>query len=517
MLDADSALPTNDKSIDGAIANIDSRIMPKAPTHNMFLEGNFAPIHEEFTLTQNSDFEIRGKIPRDLNGAFYRNGPNPQNPPGSNYHWFFGDGMVHAFQINRGNVTYRNRYVRTPTYTIEKRAKRDLFLGGGFHPLAQLSLIGGNMFSLLGGLVSQGNADVYTKLIAKANTAIMSFRDEVFALVESSPPTRIDPFTLDTIGLETFGSGFVAPFTAHPRIDPHTGYLYAFGYRVAGKPKLEYFAINPSGKLVSRTPVEIPYAAMIHDFVITRNYAVLPVFPAVASLSSLRRGRIAEWKPGEGAFVYVVNKNGEKESIRKFDMPLCFVYHYANAFEDGKTIVIDAVKYDSLPLMGSDADSRAELFERKNNGILTRFRLDLQSGKVEETVLSHEYYAEFPVIDPRLTGEKYEHVFTGTARGTTSGGFFDCQAAFHITRGKVRTEISEFPSGHFGGEPIFVPTGKAGQAKGYLLNLIYDSTSDRSYLAVYDAERIDKKPVCEIGVPHRIPYGFHGLWRQSRS
>lgn len=490
--------------------------MPAAAA-NMFLEGNFAPIHEEFTLTQNSDFEIRGKIPKDLNGSFYRNGPNPAHTPGGNYHWFFGDGMVHAFHISRGAVTYRNRYVRTPTLEIERRAKRNIFMNGSFSPLAQISLIGGNILSLIGGLISQGNADVYTKLIAKANTALMSFRDEVFALVESSPPTRIDPFTLDTFGLETFGGDFVAPFTAHPKIDPRTGYLYAFGYRIAGKPKLEYYVINPSGKLVSRTSIDIPYAAMIHDFVVTRNYAVIPVFPALASLSSLKRGRIAEWKPSEGAFIYVVSKSGEKESIRKFDMPLCFIYHYANAFEEGKTIVFDAVKYDSLPLMGSDADSRAELFERKNNGILTRFRLDLESGKVEENVLTHEHYVEFPVIDPRLTGEKYEHVFTGTAHGSTSGGFFDCQAGFHLSKGKVRAEISEFPQGHFGGEPIFVPTGKPGEAKGYLLNLVYDSTADRSYLAVYDAARMDKKPLCEIGVPHRIPYGFHGLWRQSRT
>ncbi len=485
---------------------------------NVFLEGNFAPIDKEFTLSENSDFEVRGKIPKDLNGGFFRNGPNSAQKPGANYHWFFGDGMVHSFHFKRGAVSYRNRYVITPTLEIERRAKRTFFLGGGINPMAQLSLISGSFFSLMGGLIKHRNADVYTKLIAKSNTSVVAFRDELYALVESSPPMKINPSTLETIGFENFDTGFIAPFTAHPKIDPATGYLYAFGYRVSGEPKLEYFVINPSGKLMMRTAIDIPYHAMVHDFVITRNYAVLPVFPAVASLKSIFRGRIAEWQPEKGAYIYVIAKAGDKETIRKFDLPkACYAYHYANAYEDGKAILIDAVRYDSLPLMGDDAANRAELFERKNNGTLTRFRLDLVTGKTEETPLSTEYFAEFPVIDPRLTGEKYADVFAGAARNPTPGGLFDSQAVFEISRGKARVDISEFPPGHYGGEPLFIPTGKPGQRKGYLLNIIFDSKKNSSYLAIYDAARIDKKPLCEIAVPHRIPYGFHGTWRPSRA
>ena len=484
---------------------------------NLFLEGNFAPIENEYTLTHNADFEIRGKIPKDLNGSFYRNGPNPQHAPGENYHWFLGDGMVHAFHFKRGEVSYRNRYMRTPTFEIEKRAGRNIFLEGGFNPLAQLSLLGGNFLSLLSGLVRHGNADVYTRLIAKANTSLVAFREEVYALVESSPPWKINPATLESFGFENFDAHFIAPFSAHPKIDPTSGYLYNFGYRVSGKPKLEYFVVNPSGKLVGRTAIDTPYHAMVHDFVITRNYAVLPVFPAVASLSSLRKGRIAEWQPQKGAFVYVLAKAGDKESLRRFEMPPCYIYHYANAYEDGKAIVFDAVRYESLPLMGDDSAARRELFQRENNGTLTRFRLDLVSGKVEETPLSADLAVEFPVIDNRLTGENYEHTFAGAAKAATSAGFFDRQAAFDMAKGKMRIETSEFPQGHFGGEPIFVPTGKPGQKKGYLLNLIYDSGNEVSYLGIWDAARIDKKPVCEIGLKHRIPYGFHGLWRPYRA
>jgi len=500
-------------SIDAANRDRSREGMANAAQNNIFLEGNFAPIYDEYTLEGSADLEVRGKIPKDLNGAFYRNGPNPQHQPGENYHWFLGDGMVHAFYFERGRVTYRNRYVETPTYKIEKRARKNIFLGGGFHPLHQLELLGGSIFSLVTGLVRQGNADHYTRLIAKSNTALMHFRDNLYALVESSPPMKIDAASLSTIGFEDFAAKFVAPFTAHPKIDPQSGYLYAFAYRVQGRPKLEYFVINPSGKLVSRTAIDIPYYAMVHDFIITKSFAVLPVFPAVASLKSLAKGRIAEWQPDKGAFVYVIAKDGDVKTLRKFDLDPCYIYHYANAHEDQKRIIFDAVRYDKLPLMGSDEDSRAELFAHKNNGYFTRFELDLSTGKISQTPLSTDYFVEFPVIDSRLTGEKSEHTFMAAARGETNGGFFDSQVMYQVMRnGKVRTESQEFPVGHFGGEPIFVPTGKAGERKGYLLNLIYDSSSERSYLSISDAERLDKKPVAEIALPHRVPYGFHGLW-----
>ncbi len=497
------------KTIDGKFESLH----PLDMQPNMFLEGNFAPVKEELTLSESGNFDIRGKIPKDLNGSFFRNGPNPQFAAAANYHWFFGDGMVHAFHLQKGEVSYRSRFVRTPTWEIERNAGKAVFFGGGFSPLANLQLIGGNILSLISGLIRRGNADVFTKLISKANTSLLSYREHLYALVESSPPFAIDPFTLDSIGFEDFGNRFIAPFTAHPKIDAVTGYLYAFGYRVSGQPKLEYYVINPSGKIVARTPVDLPYHAMVHDFVITRSYAILPVFPAVTSLAAMKRGRIAEWKGEQGACIFVLEKGGNKATIRRFELPACYVYHYANAYEEGKTIVFDGVRYDQVPLMGDDNECRAELFAGKNPGVLTRFRLDLTSGKCSEMPLVGDRPMEFPAIDHRQTGEIYDRLFAATFAGNGAGaGVFNGHVSLSLAKGRVRVESSELPAGHFGGEPAFVPTGKPGTAKGYILNLVYDSTADRSYLAIYDAEKSERRPLCEIGVSARIPYGFHGLW-----
>src|SRR5690242_7710361 len=74
---------------------------------NTYLEGNFAPVREELTVT--------GHIPDYLDGRFLRNGPNPvAEVDPAHYHWFTGDGMVHGVRLRDGRAEwYRNRWVRS--------------------------------------------------------------------------------------------------------------------------------------------------------------------------------------------------------------------------------------------------------------------------------------------------------------------------------------------------------------------------------------------------------------------
>ena len=87
---------------------------------------NLAPIPMECDAPF---LKVVGELPRELNGTLYRNGPNPQfEAPGA--HWFVGDGMLHAFHLENGRASYRNRWVRTPKWQAEHDAGRALF--GGF-------------------------------------------------------------------------------------------------------------------------------------------------------------------------------------------------------------------------------------------------------------------------------------------------------------------------------------------------------------------------------------------------
>ena len=81
------------------------------PTHAIpALNGNNAPVHSEDVFDH---MTVLGEVPKDLNGIYLRNGPNPFFAPDWRYHAYDGDGMLHAIQFQAGKVTYRNRWVRT--------------------------------------------------------------------------------------------------------------------------------------------------------------------------------------------------------------------------------------------------------------------------------------------------------------------------------------------------------------------------------------------------------------------
>jgi carotenoid cleavage dioxygenase-like enzyme len=71
------------------------------------------------------------EIPGDLSGCLYRIGPNPQFAPRGVYNPLGGDGMIHAFNIRQGKVTYRHRRVRTQQWQRERVARRALFATSG--------------------------------------------------------------------------------------------------------------------------------------------------------------------------------------------------------------------------------------------------------------------------------------------------------------------------------------------------------------------------------------------------
>src|SRR5476649_1692377 len=174
---------------------------------NPYLAGNFAPIATEDDF---QDLAIIGEIPSGLNGAFYRNGPNPQfSPRDSNHHWFAGDGMLHAFFVENGRVSYRNRYVRTPKYELEHAAGKSLFGTFGNPLTTDPAAVG--------------------KESGVANTNVVWHAGKLLALEEGHQPFEVDPVTLEPRGYLPY-AGAAGRFTAHPKMDPETGEMVFFGY-----------------------------------------------------------------------------------------------------------------------------------------------------------------------------------------------------------------------------------------------------------------------------------------------
>jgi len=450
-----------------------------------YLSGNFAPVRSE----DDFQLEITGQFPRELAGAFYRNGANPQFEPRGDYHWFIGDGMIHGFFVENGKVAYRNRYVRTPKWELEHAAGRALF--SGFDPRGADPSVAGKD----GGV---------------ANTNIVWHAGRLMALEEGHAPFELDPLTLESKGYLNDYRGRV---TAHPKIDPETGEMVWFGYSIGDMPfskTVSYGVTDATGKVVRRDDFEAPYSSMVHDFLVTRRHVLFPILPLSGDLMRVMQGGPAyAWDPDKGSHVGVMARDGDVSSMRWFTTDACYVFHPMNAWEDGDKIIADVMEYAQAPLFPNVDGTMAP-----NHGArLVRWTFDLAGGSntIKREQLD-DVAGEFPRFDERFAGLGYRHGWYAASVNRPGGLRFDSLAHIDLKTGK-RT-LYNLPDGDAPGEPVFIPrTQDAAEGDGWLIALIYRAAEDRSELAVFDAQNIAAGPIGAAKAPRRVPFGFHGNWR----
>jgi carotenoid cleavage dioxygenase-like enzyme len=286
-----------------------------------YLAGNFAPQRSE----DDFELEVTGQIPAGLAGTFYRNGPNPQFEPRDAYHWFSGDGMIHGFFVEDGKVRYRNRYIRTPKWELEHSAGKSLFGTFGNPMTTDPAAMG--------------------KDSGTANTNIVWHAGRLLALEEGHKPFELDPVTL---GAKGYADEYRGKVTAHPKLDPETGEMVWFAYSAGEAPlngTCAYGVTDKTGAVVRRDNFEAPFAAMVHDFLVTRRHALFPILPLTMSLERAMRGAppIA-WEPAKGSHVGVMRRDAGVETLRWFTTDACYVFHPMNAWEEGETIYADVME-----------------------------------------------------------------------------------------------------------------------------------------------------------------------------
>jgi carotenoid cleavage dioxygenase len=463
-----------------------SRPFPDAP----FLRENYAPWPMEGEI---HDLVVEGELPRELTGTLWRNGPNPQFAPRGRYHWFDGDGMIHAFRFRDGRASYRNRWVRTARFQAERAAGEALF----------------------GGLGDMGASD--PRLLANptspnaANTNIVWHAGRLLALWEGGPPHALDPRTLETEGPYDFAGRLVGAMTAHPKLDPESGELLFFGYGFA-PPFLRYHVVDAAGRLARSEEIEVPVPTMMHDFLVTKHFVLFIVCPATIRLENIEKtGSPIGWEPELGTQIGVMPRDGTSRDLRWFSADPCYVFHPMNASDDGARIVADVCRYERLPLFdaGDQIEGQQELSAR-----LTRWTLDLAGGSVKEEALD-DLASEFPRLDERRAGLPYRHGYAGAIvpTGEELAGM-NAIAHWDLTTGRRREH--RVPASDAVGEPVFVPRSKdALEGDGFLLVPVYRGTQRRSDLLVLDAQDVSAAPLATVQLPHRIPFGFHGNWGQG--
>src|ERR1700742_2174806 len=193
---------------------------------NPYLSGFLEPGRAEVTAT---GLEVTGHIPEHLDGRYLRNGPTPaEEVDPATYHWFTGDGMVHAVALRDGKAAwYRNRWVRSPSVCAALGEP----MPGRLNPRA--------------GMLSLG-----------ANTNVLTHAGKTLALVEGGVANYELTDELGTVGLCDFDGTLPGGYTAHPHRDPATGELHAVSYFFGWGNRVRYSVIDARGR--ARRTVDIP-------------------------------------------------------------------------------------------------------------------------------------------------------------------------------------------------------------------------------------------------------------------
>jgi all-trans-8'-apo-beta-carotenal 15,15'-oxygenase len=472
------------------------------------------------SLKQEYDYwidDIEGEIPQNLNGTLFRNGPGLLDINGQRiHHPFDGDGMIAKIGFKDGRAHFSNRFVRTKGYQEEQAAGRILYRGvfGTQKPGGWLA----NAF------------DLRQKHIA--NTNVIYWGDKLLALWEAAEPYRLDPYTLETLGLEYF-DGLLDPgdaFAAHPRIDGETERLVNFSIKPGLSSKITIYEFDPSGKLLTKHSHYVAGFAFIHDFAITPNYCIFfqnPVTfnPLPFVLGWRGAAECIKFNPNRPTQVIIIPRN-PKQPMQLLQTEAGFVFHHANAFEQGDKIYLDSICYESLPSVEPESDYRQTNFEALSPGQLWRFEIDLNSSHgfawerggrsqaepwqpgVQRQMLESRC-CEFPWVNPTKVGQPYRYLYLGAAHAPS--GNAPLQAILKVDLKSGSREVwSAAPKGYVS-EPIFVPRPETvNEDDGWLLTLVYDSAHHRSDLAILDARDLNRGPVARLHLKHHVPYGLHG-------
>ncbi len=455
--------------------------------HAPLLETAFSlpPVEESYRI-----HEVEGELPAFLRGTYYLAGPAVFERGGRRYeHWLDGDGLVTALAFEGGAPRFTSRLVRTRKLVAEEAAGRPLYrcFGTAFE---------GDRLKLGVGLESPANISVYP-----AGEALLAFG-------EQGLPWRLDPATLETLGEHDFGRRLnpLSPFSAHPKRDPESGELYNFGISFSPRrPRLHLYRFSPAGELLDRWRLALERPLSVHDFALSRRFAVFHLGPYVLDTRGLvEDGRplldCLAWQAGEQSVLLVVDRQSG-EPVARVPCGAGYCLHLIEAFEseDGERLTVDLLELDR-PVY--DQYRLPELFSEVSAAQPVRLVVDPAAASLVERTPFPGWrgMCDFPAVDPRLAGRPYrEFWMLGVAASELAGRkFFDRLIHADWRTGRA-TAWAAPESCYLGGEPVFLPD-PAGDA-GAVICQQFDA-----------ARRVAAGPLAVLPLRRPERLGFHACW-----
>lgn len=466
--------------------------------------------------TQVLDCDVIGKIPSDLNGAFYRVGAEWFYPPKFRDDAILNaDGYVSSFRIRNGRVDFKGRWVNTARFERNRAAGHQLY-GYYRNPFTDDESV-------------RDPARPNTRTVS--NTAPLVHHGKLYALKEDGLPHEIDPVTLETRGTWDAGGGWKSQtFSAHPKLDPLTGEMVSYGYQATGLATDDLYiaTTNAQGKVTDEVTVKVPYVSVIHDMALTHRHVVIPFGGYVTGMDRLQAGKIHwGWDKTKPSVIGVMPRGGSAKDMRWFEGPERCMMHTFNAVSEGNKVILYAPFFDSnfFPFFPNVDGSPFNPAGARS--FIRKITLDLakRGNHWEEEILWPMQVGDLGKVDPRVLTLPTRYLYTlfndetkpvdrakmgnvGPMRPSNSYGRFDLET------GKVESYFAG--STHGLQECSFVPRASGVEGDGYLVGVATNYAENRAEMVIADAQRLGEGDVARVILPFKVSQQVHGVWADAK-
>lgn len=331
--------------------------------HNAWKNG-FTTCPNEITPTC-IDFP---NLPNDFPiGTLYRNGHGRfESDDGIKVlHPFDGDGLLSAitFDSNTKRILFRNRFINTAGYNNDKRT-------------GTMSVPGIFGTKVSGGFIRNMFRTDF-KNVANTHVLYSKTNQMLYALWEGGKPYRINPYTLECNPDDTKTNGYNMNgilnndddnIAAHYRYDPISNTIVDFSTKLNpndGTSTIKIYEfhadtmepIHNNHDAIASVIINCP--ALIHDFVLTKNWCIYSIppsklnqiyaFKALLGLSSFAsvidftkqndddQTKIIMIPRHNTNNDMIMTKIEEDKRIKIINVPFHFGFHFANGYEDSGT------------------------------------------------------------------------------------------------------------------------------------------------------------------------------------
>lgn len=448
--------------------------------------------HQQLTL--------EGKLPKDLTGVFYRNGPAKYEQGNQRYsHQFEGDGMINSFTFANGKVVHQGKFVETTKFVQEQQQNKFLYSG----PLSD---------------IKNTRKVTQADTVNTANINVIPVDDEIWVLWESGSATALDATTLATKRRVNLGANSQygdklkgLAFSAHPKIEAN-GDIWNFGLSLSGHVAL--YQLSSKGVMKNVGIINARYRGkMLHDFLITHKHILL-ILPSLTSQSarshsSLKLFASIEYDSSQPMQVLVIDK--QTLTLKKqYELDAGFAFHFGNAWEENDgTIHFDASINDNFKVMDELSEIMSGTAKNldQNSPHTALFTLKPNGGTTKVVV---DGDSEFPRVYDHLVGQRNKTLYT--LSHTQSQFWRDTVRCLNLDSGEKDAFIY---GDQFIAEEHIVVSNTAKEGDGYLLGTALHIPSKRTCLNIFKANNLKDAPICRAWLPYHLPLGLHGNFKAS--